>query len=250
MTANQYPILRYLRPGQFPGICFEAGDGKEGNDGKKEAEAFSEAQQEKVQALIDSAVGRANKAAEKRQADADAKWEARVKALEESKPPAPKDDKEKSIPLAELAKLKAEWEADFTKNHVTPKEAQIKSLLDAKRNAEVINAAAKLNCVDPAMVAKLTNDAISFDEEGSIVIRDANGKDRYGKEGPMTVTEMLGEFLKDKPFLVKAQSQPGGGSGAPKNGQKPNGMANLSPTEKIQAGLNAQESGSRDEFAN
>jgi hypothetical protein len=245
MYANN-PVIRTIRAGQFPGIHFEA-DGGEGGT-PTTPEAFSDAQQAKVTDLINQAVARANKAAEKKQADANAEWEKRFKALEEAKPKTPpEDDKEKSIPISKLAELKKEWESEL-RPELDKRDATIKSLLDSKRQAEIISEAAKLNVVDPALIAKLVSDQIAFDDDGATVIRGADGKERFGKAGLMTVSEMLGDFLKDKPYFVKSQAQPGGGSGAPRvPGGKPD-TKNMSHVDKIAAGLAAQTT-ARDEFA-
>ena len=245
MYANN-PVIRTIRAGQFPGIHFEADGGDGGTP--PPPEAFSEAQQAKVNDLINQAVGRANKAAEKKQVDAEAAWEKRFKALEDAKPKTPpEDDKEKTIPLSKLAELKKEWESE-QRPELDKRDATIKSLLDSKKQAEIISEAAKLNVVDPALIAKLVSEQIAFDDDGATVIRGTDGKERFGKSGLMTVSEMLGDFLKDKPYFVKSQAQPGGGSGAPKGPGGKLDTKNMSHVDKIAAGLKAMD-GAADEFA-
>jgi len=92
---------------------------------------------------------------------------------------------------------------------------------------ELALAAQKYNAWDAKQVVKLLRDNVKMEKdektgEFRLVVYDDDGTERYTQKGePMTVEELVKEFLEKNPNLVKAQSQAGAGT------QKPGGTPGL-----------------------
>ena len=225
-------------------IHFDEGDGDGtpppgGGDGGGDDEVkFDEKQQAHFDKTLQKRLGQEQKKWDKEKAG----LQTQLNELSEKVKGGDKDkDKLKDmIPKAEFESLKAQLESNLANDKKSLQE-RIASLLGDKKRGAVIDASVKHNVVDPKVVAKLVEDFIDFDDDGEMFVRKDDGKPRYGSSGDyMTVSEFLGEYLKDKPVLVKSAAGGGGGSNPSKTPAKSGGDVKLSPLEKIAGGLKPQ----------
>jgi len=241
-TSNHFPgflplpgvLGRMARTVHFDGEGNEGGEGGSGGSGEI---TFTEAQQAKINEIRDAAVGKAGKKWDKDKAD----LERRIKELEEEKnsKPNPKPKDEDSIPKSEFEKLKKQIE-DGANAKVNDLSTKLNALRSANLRADVITAAAKANAVDPDIIFSLVKDAVAYDDEDVPFIAGENGKPRYGANGNyLTIDAYITEFLSTKPYLVKSDKQPGGGS---QNNVKGGKETPSTPLGRIAAGLAARKS--------
>jgi hypothetical protein len=106
----------------------------------------------------------------------------------------------------------------------TPKYEAEKKRADSARarlentliDRELLSAASKHNAIDADDVASLLRGRVKLTEDmDGVTVYDSAGNPAYGKGAkPMTVDELVGEFLQTKKHLVRAtQTAPGGGAG-------------------------------------
>ena len=122
--------------------------------------------------------------------------EADSKKLEESKLEETK----------EYNKLKDNWgtkEKEY-QGQISAKDAEIKSI---KIDNELTNAVMKYGAFPEA--AKLIRDLVKASDDGSITI---SGKNEQGIDSDLTVDQGVKNFLKEKPWLVKATGSGGAGT--------------------------------------
>lgn len=103
--------------------------------------------------------------------------------------------------------------------------ALTRELETIKIDGSLISEASSRRAVAPDKVAALLRNNIKLTSEGSVEIVDSKGQVRYNadKAQPLTVGELVDEFLKENPFFVSAapagtgtRSGAGNGAGIPK----------------------------------
>jgi hypothetical protein len=153
---------------------------------------FSEAQQQKIDELIRSAMGRAGN-------------EARATAAR----------LEAEVLRGEVARLtgdKSGLETTLEAKQREATSAKAETIAVKKQNA-ITEAGAKHNFYNPAQLAKLTGDEIKWDGT-KFVVPGEDGTARVGLDGstPLSVDEFFREFATKNPHLVKGDVKPGIGS--------------------------------------
>ena len=118
-------------------------------------------------------------------------------------------------------------------------EGQLKQAREAAAKGKLESIAAKMNAVNPEQVAVLIRQHIKTDDNGHLVIVNAEGQPRLNAASkPMTEDELFKEFLDNNQHLVKASGSTGAGSSGALLG---NGAVNndallkLPPVERIAA---------------
>ena len=178
--------------------------------------------QDQINALID-------KRYEKAYAKAKTEYEDKIKALEAKlkKPDSNKKDgssdenksNEGYISKEELEKLLEQKDKEYSEKEKTLSE-KLNSLSSQKKTAAIINAAAKLNAINPEVVAKLCADTVKIDESGNIFIANENGNPIVGTDGKeLTIDKHVESFLKENEYLVKPSGTQGAGSNTQGGGQ-------------------------------
>ena len=93
----------------------------------------------------------------------------------------------------------------------------------------LLEAASKHSAVEPSQVSKLLRDRVRLASDGSVEVVDENGSIRYNdKADPLSVNELMGDFLTANPHFVKA-TQGGAGTQGMAGGstQKPISVADM-----------------------
>jgi len=76
----------------------------------------------------------------------------------------------------------------------------------------LLEAASRNNAVSAEQVSQLLRGSVRLSEDGTAEVYDANGTPRYNDQGePLSVNELVGDFLSANPHFVKASS---GGAGS------------------------------------
>lgn len=110
-------------------------------------------------------------------------------------------------------------------------------LLERKRNT-IMAAATKSGFIDPHIVQRLVEDAITYDEaKNDWRVHNESGQERWNKNlQPMSIEEFFSEYAEKHPYLVRGSNMSGTGS-MESNGTKnkkvwrPSEIANLSPSD-------------------
>ena len=120
---------------------------------------------------------------------------------------------------------------------------QYKSKLqEIQVDGALINAASQNDAVNPDQVVSLLKSNTRLGEDGSVEILDKDGTVRYNDAGtPMSVNELVSEFLTANPHFVKASPSGTGSKGAAGGStQKPSSVADM---------LASWENGGKEAFA-
>lgn len=92
-------------------------------------------------------------------------------------------------------------------------EGQLKQAREAAAKGKLESIAAKMNAVNPEQVAVLIRQHMKTDDNGNLVIVNAEGQPRLNAASkPMTEDELFKEFLDNNQHLVKASGSTGAGS--------------------------------------
>ena len=92
-------------------------------------------------------------------------------------------------------------------------EGRLKQATEAAAKNKLESIAAKMNAVNPEQVAVLVRQYIKTDDNGNLVIVNAEGQPRLNAASkPMTGEELFKEFLDNNQHLVKASGSTGAGS--------------------------------------
>lgn len=206
-----------------------------GDEGKV---TFDEAQQAKVNELIQEAMGRAGKefkdkatqlsadlAAMKKQFDDAAAERDALKTSSITDPSKGKDgDSEK------LAQLQAKFDAlktsydnqriqlETATTTLKTKDAEVvaarEEAVNTRKTVAIQGAASKIGFVDVSIVQKLVGDRISVDaESGKFVVLNEQGQPTLNAGfDRMGIEEFLTTFAKENPYLVKSRNVGGAGS--------------------------------------
>lgn len=102
-------------------------------------------------------------------------------------------------------------------------------LQEIQVDGALINAASQHNAVSPEQVVALLKSHTALAEDGSVEILDKDGTVRYNDSGtPMSVNELVSEFLTANPHFVKASPSGTGSKGAAGGStQKPSSVADM-----------------------
>ena len=122
------------------------------------------------------------------------------------------EKKEKEL---EIAKQRGEFDK-VLKETVSKKDSKIQSLeTELKRiriDETLVNIASMMKAVKPAEVKQLLRSNVRLNDQGSTEVINEDGTPRYSDKGdPMSVNELVAEYLKNNPHHVLA-TQSGAGS--------------------------------------
>lgn len=81
----------------------------------------------------------------------------------------------------------------------------------------VVEAAGKLNAVNPAQVRQLIASQLKMDDDYNATVVDEKGNQRFIAGKPMTPEQLVKEFLDANPHLVRSTAGAGGGAGGGKS---------------------------------
>ena len=130
---------------------------------------------------------------------------------------------EKKLKELEIAKQRGEFDK-VLKETVSKKDSKIQSLESELKRIRIdetlVNVASGLKAVKPAEVKQLLRNNVRLNESGSVEVINEDGTPRYSDKGePMTVNELVADYLKNNPHHVMAtisgsgsQSKIGGAS--------------------------------------
>jgi hypothetical protein len=131
---------------------------------------------------------------------------------------------EKKDKELEIAKQRGEFDK-VLKETVSKKDSQIQSLESELKKIRIdetlVNVASGLKAVKPAEVKQLLRNNVKLNDQGAVEVINDNGTPRYSEKGdPMTVNDLVAEYLKNNPHHVMA-TQSGSGSQGKIGGNSP-----------------------------
>jgi len=121
---------------------------------------------------------------------------------------------------AEIEKQKERGEFEsILKQTVEKKDLEIrtyKQLLESQTvDGALLTAASRNNAVSAEQVGQLLRGSVRLSEDGTAEVVDTNGTPQYNDNGdPLSVDELVGDFLVKNPHFVKASSGGAGSQGA------------------------------------
>jgi hypothetical protein len=131
---------------------------------------------------------------------------------------------EKKDKELEIAKQRGEFDK-VLKETVSKKDSKIQSLESELKRIRIdetlVNVASGLKAVKPAEVKQLLRNNVRLNDQGSVEVINEDGTPRYSDKGePMSVNELVNEYLKNNPHHVMA-TQSGSGSQSKIGGASP-----------------------------
>jgi len=131
---------------------------------------------------------------------------------------------EKKDKELEIAKQRGEFDK-VLKETVSKKDSKIQSLeTELKRiriDETLVNVASGMKAVKPAEVKQLLRSNVRLNEQGSVEVINEDGTPRYSDKGePMSVNELVAEYLKNNPHHVSSTPS-GAGSRSQVGGATP-----------------------------
>ena len=131
---------------------------------------------------------------------------------------------EKKDKELEIAKQRGEFDK-VLKETVSKKDSKIQSLESELKRIRIdetlVNVASGLKAVKPAEVKQLLRNNVRLSEQGSVEVINEDGTPRYSDKGePMSVNDLVAEYLKNNPHHVMA-TQSGSGSQSKIGGASP-----------------------------
>lgn len=132
----------------------------------------------------------------------------------------------------ERQKEKGEFE-QILKQTVEKKDQEIAAMRAALESTKIdgalLSAASKHNAVDSEQVSQLLRNRVKLSDDGSVEVLDDNGAVRYNdKADPLSVDELVGDFLTANPHFVRASAGGAGTQGmAGGSTQKPISVADM-----------------------
>ena len=131
---------------------------------------------------------------------------------------------EKKDKELEIAKQRGEFDK-VLKETVSKKDSKIQSLESELKRIRIdetlVNVASGLKAVKPAEVKQLLRNNVRLSEQGSVEVINEDGTPRYSDKGePMSVNDLVSEYLKNNPHHVMA-TQSGVGSQGKIGGSTP-----------------------------
>lgn len=135
---------------------------------------------------------------------------------------------------AEIERAKEKGEFEKVLQQLAEKKDQQISQLNAKLHeiqvdGSLLKAASAYNAVSPDQVVQLVKNQVRLADDGSVEVLDTTGTVRYTDNGtPMSVDEMVSEFLTANPHFVRATAGGTGSKGAAGGStQKPTSVADM-----------------------
>ena len=131
---------------------------------------------------------------------------------------------EKKLKELEIAKQRGEFDK-VLKETVSKKDSKIQSLESELKRIRIdetlVNVASGLKAVKPAEVKQLLRNNVRLNDQGSVEVINEDGTPRYSEKGePMSVNDLVNEYLKNNPHHVMA-TQSGSGSQSKIGGASP-----------------------------
>ena len=131
------------------------------------------------------------------------------------------EKKEKEL---EIAKQRGEFDK-VLKETVSKKDLKIQSLENELKRIRIdetlVNVASGMKAVKPAEVKQLLRSNVRLNDQGSVEVINEDGTPRYSDKGdPMSVNELVAEYLKNNPHHVSS-SPSGAGSRSQVGGSTP-----------------------------
>ena len=131
---------------------------------------------------------------------------------------------EKKLKELEIAKQRGEFDK-VLKETVSKKDSKIQSLESELKRIRIdetlVNVASGLKAVKPAEVKQLLRNNVKLNEQGSVEVINEDGTPRYSDRGePMSVNDLVAEYLKNNPHHVSS-SPSGAGSRSQVGGATP-----------------------------
>jgi len=131
---------------------------------------------------------------------------------------------EKKDKELEIAKQRGEFDK-VLKETVSKKDQKIQSLESELKRIRIdetlVNVASGLKAVKPAEVKQLLRSNVRLNEQGSVEVINEDGTPRYSEKGePMSVNDLVSEYLKNNPHHVMS-TQSGVGSQGKIGGSTP-----------------------------
>ena len=131
---------------------------------------------------------------------------------------------EKKLKELEIAKQRGEFDK-VLKETVSKKDSKIQSLESELKRIRIdetlVNVASGMKAVKPAEVKQLLRNNVRLNEQGSVEVINEDGTPRYSDKGePMSVNDLVSEYLKNNPHHVMA-TQSGSGSQSKIGGASP-----------------------------
>jgi len=124
---------------------------------------------------------------------------------------------EKKLKELEIAKQRGEFDK-VLKETVSKKDSKIQSLeTELKRiriDETLVNVASGMKAVKPAEVKQLLRSNVRLNDQGSVEVINEDGTPRYSDKGePMSVNELVAEYLKNNPHHVLSTPSGAGSKG-------------------------------------
>lgn len=158
------------------------------------------------------------------------KYEKRLEGVDIDEARRLLDEKQK----AEIERQKEKGEFEKVLQQLAEKKdneiSQYKTKLqEIQVDGALINAASQNNAVSPDQVVALLKSKTRLGDDGSVEILDNDGSVRYNDSGtPLSVNELVSEFLTANPHFVKASPSGTGSKGAAGGStQKPSSVADM-----------------------
>lgn len=131
---------------------------------------------------------------------------------------------EKKLKELEIAKQRGEFDK-VLKETVSKKDSKIQSLESELKRIRIdetlVNVASQYKAVKPAEVKQLLRNNVRLNDQGSVEVINEDGTPRYSDKGePMSVNDLVSEYLKNNPHHVMA-TQSGSGSQSKIGGASP-----------------------------
>jgi len=175
--------------------------------------------QEELDQIVEQRLMRERKKYEKRLEGVDLDEARRL--LEEKQQAEIERQKEKGEFEKVLQQLAEKKDSEISQYKTKLQEIQVDGAL--------INAASQNNAVSPDQVVALLKSKTRLGDDGSVEILDNDGSVRYNDSGtPLSVNELVSEFLTANPHFVKASPSGTGSKGAAGGStQKPSSVADM-----------------------
>jgi hypothetical protein len=124
---------------------------------------------------------------------------------------------EKKLKELEIAKQRGEFDK-VLKETVSKKDSKIQSLESELKRIRIdetlVNVASGMKAVKPAEVKQLLRNNVRLNEQGSVEVINEDGTPRYSDKGePMSVIDLVSEYLKNNPHHVLSTPSGAGSKG-------------------------------------
>jgi len=182
--------------------------------------AFDQAQQNKVEGLINDSYGKGfNKAKAEAAAEYESKSESMVNAevekrLKEVKQSQNKSDKQTGFDQEALDSLLADRDAKHSEE-LAKLTDQVGNLKGKDKENALLMAIGKHDTINPEHIMRLIGGNVNIDESGNPIVVDDNGQPKLNTDlKPMALSEYVTSWLADNPNFLKGSGGGGGSQGA------------------------------------